>query len=189
VGIATELDVIKRNSDRLNALVSALLTVSTEPRRVEPAPTDLAALVTDALDAHRSNASTAKVSLGVDDLDPVTAECDAIRVRQLVDNLISNAIKYTPAQGTVTVALTRTDDDAVLVVTDTGLGIDTHEQPLVFDRFFRGTIARQQAVQGVGVGLTIVKEAAEAHGGTVALTSMPGTGTSVTVSIPLVATP
>jgi signal transduction histidine kinase len=187
VGIATELDVIKRNSDRLNALISALLTVSTTPRPMELEKTDLALLVEEAVLAFEHNAERAQVALERDELAQVTAECDADRLRQIVNNLISNAIKYTPPSGTVSISLRRTGDDALIVVTDNGHGIESDEQAMVFDRFFRGKVARQQAVQGVGVGLTIVKSAAEAHGGSVALSSQPGVGTTVTVTIPLVA--
>ena len=187
VGIASELDVIKRNSDRLNALISALLTVSAEPRPMSLRNTDLMALVEESVATFERNAELAKVSIETDELDLVTAECDVERVQQIVNNLISNAIKYTPPSGTVRVALSRAGDDAVLEVSDSGQGIDSGEQPLVFDQFFRGRAARQQAVQGVGVGLTIVKSAAEAHGGSVHLSSEPGVGTTVKVRIPLVA--
>lgn len=187
VGIATELDVIKRNSDRLNALISALLTVSTDPRPMALETVDLSVLINDAVGAFERNAAQAKVSITGTDLAHVTAECDSERMSQIVNNLISNAIKYTPPSGTVTVALTRSVDDALLVVSDSGQGIDSGEQLLVFDRFFRGRAARQQAVQGVGVGLTIVKSAAEAHGGSVDFSSKPGVGTTVSVRIPLVA--
>jgi signal transduction histidine kinase len=142
-------------------------------------------VVTDALAASQLAARRGRVEIRHEHIPSVTAECDPARVRQVVDNLISNAIKYTPAGGTVTVSLAHDDDDAVFTVSDSGFGITDDEKPLVFDRFFRGRIAQEQAVQGVGIGLTIVKEAAEAHGGTVAIDSTVGTGTTVTVRLPL----
>jgi signal transduction histidine kinase len=185
VGIASELDVIKRNSDRLNALISALMSVS-RPRPVLITPTDLKQVIAESVAASATNAARAQVDVRHDDIPTVVAECDETQIRQVVDNLISNAIKYTPATGSIAVSLAVEKTNAVLTVTDTGTGIPTAEQGHVFDRFYRGRVARAQAIQGVGIGLTIVKEAVTAHGGTVSIASREGDGTAVTVSIPLV---
>jgi len=187
VGIASELDVIKRNSDRLNALINALMSVS-RPRPVLITPTDLRQVIDESVAASAKNAARARVDVSYEATTPVVAECDETQIRQVVDNLISNAIKYTPPTGSVAVSLLVEDESAVLTVADTGTGIPASEHELVFDRFYRGQTAREQAVQGVGIGLTIVKEAVTAHGGTVSIVSGEGDGTAVTVSIPLVHT-
>ena len=114
---------------------------------------------------------------------------DRVRLGQLLDNLISNAIKFTPVGGSVTVGVSRRGDRAVLEVTDTGMGIPASEQEHLFERFFRTTSATRSAIQGTGLGLSIVKTIAQGHGGTIEFESVEGEGTTFRVELPLRAVP
>jgi signal transduction histidine kinase len=116
--------------------------------------------------------------------EPCHVRGDADQLERVLLNLLQNSAKFTPAGGTVTVTAAVVDaDTTTLSVTDTGTGIPVAEQPYVFDRFFRGLDAH---TEGTGLGLFIVKTMIERHGGSVALTSDPGTGTTVTCRLPVV---
>ena len=104
---------------------------------------------------------------------------------QLVGNLLSNALKFTPGGGTVTVRTFAAGDGAVLEVADTGIGIPEDEQDRLFQRFFRSSTATQQAIPGTGLGLVISRAIVEAHGGTIEVASQVGAGTSFRVELPV----
>ncbi|MCK4794525.1 MAG: HAMP domain-containing protein [Desulfobacteraceae bacterium] len=108
---------------------------------------------------------------------------DVQRLKQLLGNLIDNAMKYTPGDGTVTLALFRDGNWACVEVSDTGTGIAPQHLPHIFDRFYRVDKARSQNRGGAGLGLTIAKEIAEQHGGTITVTSQPGKGSTFTVRL------
>src|SRR4029077_19953530 len=110
---------------------------------------------------------------------------DRERLAQLVSNLISNAIKFTPAGGSVTTRTFVDGDDVAIQIEDTGIGIPKLEQDRLFQRFFRSSTATQQAIPGTGLGLVISKAIAEAHGGTIGVISAPGHGSCFRVEIPL----
>ena len=114
-------------------------------------------------------------------LEPTHAWVDRVRVGQIVSNLLSNALRFTPPGGLVRVGLHNDDRWAVLTVSDSGPGIPSDELPLVFDRFFRG---RASQSGGSGIGLTVVRELARAHGGDVEVSSEPGAGATFTVRLP-----
>jgi signal transduction histidine kinase len=107
---------------------------------------------------------------------------DEMRLGQLIDNLLSNAVKFSPG-GTVTVTVGRRGDQATLAVSDTGVGIPPEDVDKVFDRFFRASTAG--TTMGSGLGLSIARSIAEAHGGTIGLTSEVGVGTTFWVELPL----
>jgi signal transduction histidine kinase len=115
------------------------------------------------------------------DLPPVWG--DRERLAQLVSNLISNAIKFTPGGGTVT-ARVYAGEGAVIQVEDTGIGIPKAEQDRLFQRFFRSSTATEQAIPGTGLGLVISRAIAEAHGGSIDVQSDAGAGTCFTVRLP-----
>ncbi len=118
---------------------------------------------------------------------PLPLEADRSRVRQLLLNLVTNAVKYTPAGGSVGIGSVVRDAVVVVTVRDTGIGIAPGDLPHVFDRFWRADPARSRTGQrpGAGLGLAICKWIAEAHGGSIALESRPGRGTTVTVTLPI----
>jgi signal transduction histidine kinase len=114
-------------------------------------------------------------------LDAAPAWADPVRAAQIVANLLSNALKYTPKGGLVRLHAATDGPWGVLRVSDTGPGIPADELPHVFDRFFRGRTARPA---GTGIGLTVVAELAAAHGGTAEVASQPGQGSTFTVRLP-----
>jgi signal transduction histidine kinase len=117
---------------------------------------------------------------------PVMLGVDRSRIRQLLLNLVTNAVKYTPSGGTVSLRLTDAGDSVVVTVGDTGIGIAAGDLENIFDRFWRADPARSREGEspGTGLGLAITKWVAEAHGGSIAVQSRPGRGTLFTVSLP-----
>ena len=109
-------------------------------------------------------------------------EVDLERMAQVFNNLVSNALRYTPAEGTITLAAQARDAGVELTVADTGAGIDADALPHIFDRFYRADQARSDDASGLG--LPIVKSIVQAHGGSVDVTSTPGVGTTFRVILP-----
>jgi signal transduction histidine kinase len=140
----------------------------------------LAPLVRDVLDSLTGHLAEHDLEL-VTDLAETTAVADPVRMRQIVTNLVSNAAKFTPPGGTVTVTLEQRDGDVELAVADTGVGIPADELPHVFERFFRGAGAR---AGGSGIGLAVAAELVTAHGGEISVESRPGHGSRFLVRLP-----
>ena len=115
---------------------------------------------------------------------PVVMEGDSARLRQMVRNVLDNAIKYTPSGGKVYVELDRSGEEVLLRVSDTGIGIPANALPNIFDRFYRVDQARTREEGGSGLGLSIVKQIIEAHGGRVSVQSEVGAGTVLTLIVP-----
>lgn len=113
---------------------------------------------------------------------PVLA--DAHRIAQALDNLLGNAIKYAPG-GTVEIGLDVRGSDAVVTVTDDGIGIPADEFDRLFDRFFRASTARRGGFDGSGIGLSVVQRIVETHGGTLGVESVVGEGTTFRLTLPL----
>jgi signal transduction histidine kinase len=148
----------------------------------------LDAIITAAVESARPVAESAGVSLN--EVLPDAAAVvygDPLRLGQAVDNLISNAVKFTPRGGTVTVALGLSGDSATITVSDTGIGIPAAELDQLFGRFFRASTATRNAVPGVGLGLTITKAIVNAHGGEMGVHSEEGVGTTFSLTLPLLA--
>jgi len=119
--------------------------------------------------------------------DPIVVHGDALRLRQLVWNLVENAIRYTPAGGSITLGLRRQGQIAELTVVDTGIGIPEEHQSHVFERFYRVDRGRSRALGGTGLGLSIVRQVALSHGGQVRVRSKVGEGSTFTVALPIAA--
>jgi PAS domain S-box-containing protein len=183
------LDIVDRNAERLHALVSDLLfaaqVAAGKEVALELAAVDLGEVVTESLRGAGPRAEAGGVTLELD-AGPCTLRADAMRLAQVADNLVSNAIKFTPPGGTVRVTVAEQDGRAVLSVADTGMGIPAEEQGALFSRFFRSRAATAGAIQGTGLGLAIVKSIVEAHGGSISVTSDVGVGTTFAVTFPLV---
>lgn len=183
------LGVAERNAHRLLRLVGDLLfTAQVESGKFPLDSHDVALepIVTAAVESARPVAAAAGIEL-IENVAAGAPEAygDALRLGQACDNLISNAIKFTPRGGTVTVALERTATDAVITVRDTGMGIAASELDQLFARFFRATTATRNAVPGVGLGLTITKAIVTAHHGQMDVESEEGVGTCFSVTLPL----
>lgn len=179
-----QLDVVQRNAQRMLTLVSDLLAVRSGHLAVQPEALDLAELVRGSIDSAGPRAAQAGVRLSVDVPDTLQARADSSRISQVLDNLISNAIKYSPNGGEVEVAAWREDGEVVCRVRDSGMGMTADEQDQAFARFFRAHGVRNSTIPGIGLGLPITKAIVEAHGGTITLESAPGQGTAFTVRMP-----
>lgn len=183
------LSVIDRNANRLLHLVNDLLFVAQiqagnfeiEPREVDPA--DLARA---AVDSAQPAAAAKQIDLRLQTTGvsrPVLG--DPVRLGQALDNLVSNAVKFTREGGNVLVSTDVSDGRCTLTVTDDGIGIPKAEQARLFERFFRSSNASDNVIPGTGLGLTIARAIVEAHGGTIDLESSPSTGTVARISIPV----
>jgi two-component system, OmpR family, sensor histidine kinase CiaH len=128
-------------------------------------------------------AGPAGVSLRTDVRGPLLVEADPERCKELMLILLDNAVKYTPAGGRVTLGAVAEGGDAVIRVSDTGIGVPAEHVPRLFDRFYRVDKARSRAIGGAGLGLSIAREIVDAQGGTIIIESAPGSGTTVTVRL------
>jgi len=125
-----------------------------------------------------------EIELEIDAEPGIATQGDPVRLGQVLDNLVSNAIKYTPNGGGVSITMTRTGETATIAVSDTGIGVPAEEQDQLFDRFFRTSNARTAGIEGTGLGLAITRRIVEAHGGTIGFESVEGTGTTFRLTLP-----
>lgn len=180
------LEVVARNADRLLRLVSDLLLVAEmEGGRLalQTGTVDLGVLAGECVDARRPDADNRRISL-VLAREPAPLEGDGIRLAQMMDNVVSNAIKFTPPGGRVSVQAGTRDGDPLFEVADSGPGISAADQEHLFDPFFRTQSAQLQGIKGTGLGLAITKAIVEAHGGSIALESNPEAGTTFRITFP-----
>jgi signal transduction histidine kinase len=190
----TFLDYIARESERLTSIVDALLNVArldTGDLQVQLAPTDVGAVVSEVVSTVRAgdNGGGERQHSFVLELDRdagLTAEADAEKLRQILDQLIANAVKFSPGGGTVTVAARRRRPDAVEVsVVDEGIGIPTVEQQRIFSKFYRAD-SSNRAGGGAGLGLFIAQGLVTAMGGRIWVDSAEGRGSAFTFELPAV---
>jgi signal transduction histidine kinase len=184
------LDVISRNAARLGQLADDLLLVSEAEAgtfMLDLAPVDLAALARDSLQAATPGAEHGGLELLLSDVSAVECTGDAERLAQVLDNLISNAVKFTPRGGRIELRVRECGGRALIEVEDTGPGICPAELRYLFDRFFRAAGARQKRVQGVGLGLAVAQAIVEAHAGRIEVESTAGKGSVFRVALPLTA--
>jgi signal transduction histidine kinase len=180
--------VISRGTARLQRIVEDLLLVAEiEADRLElvKTQTDLGALAAATVDAALPTAAERDIELVLDVEGPLPFEADAARLEQVLDNLVSNALKYTPPRGRVVVSATESNGNVRLEVADSGIGVPHEELGQLFSRFYRASTATRLAIPGTGLGLVIVRAIVERHGGTVSLSSVVDEGTSVIVSLPV----
>lgn len=181
------LEVVQRNARRLLRLVGDLLFVAQVEARqlsLEQTQVDLGQIAAEAVEAARPRAENNGVELilSAEPARPLTGDRD--RFGQMLDNLIGNAVKFSPDGGRVEVYLSDEGGDAILEVRDTGMGIPPEDLGRLFERFFRSSDATRRAVPGVGLGLTIVKAIVDAHHGEIEVTSDPRHGTTFRITLP-----
>lgn len=173
-------------SDRIIAMLNTLMDISeaeTGTMALRREPTRLQEIVAETIDLYEHVADEEGVQIQTRVPDDIVLDVDRNRFRQVLANLLDNALKYTPAGGRVEIRATRAADGAVHIIgSDTGAGIPADELPHVWTRLYRGDKSR--STRGLGLGLSLVKAIVEAHGGQVSIASKPGAGTCVTVSIP-----
>lgn len=175
--------------ERLSQIVRALLLLSQAESgqlALQKAPLDLAAAVRNILEQFEIPAEAAGVRLSASLASGCTVEADRIQIERMVSNLLSNALKFTPEGGEVTVAVRRRPEGAEVVVEDTGRGIPAEHLPHIFDRFYQvphsGSLSGPE--RGLGLGLSFVAWIARAHGGSVEVDSTPGKGSRFKVLLP-----
>lgn len=185
---ADHLAVAERNTTRLLTLVNDLLTArGRAPRTAVPmtlARMDLAEVVTESATALRPLATDRVIAMTLDATEPQTITGDAFRLRQVVDNLVTNAIKYNVDGGSVTIELTGDAAEVTLAITDTGHGMTEQDHVEVFQPYHRTADAVVSSVIGSGLGLAISREIAERHGGTIRLESAESGGTTAILVLP-----
>ena len=179
---------ISRQADRLTALVDDLLTLSrleSAPEAIERVPVDFGQVVRQSCEAVAAKVRDGELRLEVHADGALRVLGDPEALRRLVDNLVVNAVTYTPTGGWVRVGLAAEDGRAVLTVADSGIGIPAEHIERIFERFYRVDKARSRSKGGTGLGLAIVKHSVNLHGGEISVQSRPGAGSTFTVSIPL----
>jgi PAS domain S-box-containing protein len=186
---ARALEIIERNADAQNQLIEDILDVSriiTGKLALHVEPVEPVAVIEAAVEAVRPAAEAKRVELNVLLLpEPSPVSGDVTRLRQVVWNLLTNAVKFTPGGGRVRVQVERTDSSVIIKVSDTGEGIDPEFLPYIFDRFRQADASTTRKRGGLGLGLAIVRHLVELHGGTVSAESKGlGQGTTFTVTLP-----
>ena len=179
--------IIGRQSQHLSRIVDDLLDLSRAMSGkilLARRPVDMASLVGACLDTFRATGRTAGYRIDVD-LAPNWVDGDPTRLEQIATNLIDNALKYTPAGGSIDIRIGAEDDEVLLTVSDTGVGIAPDLLPHVFDVFVQGSISLDRAQGGLGIGLSLVRRLVELHGGSVSARSAGGgAGSSFTIRLP-----
>ena len=182
------LDIVGRNAHRLRGLIEDLLVlnkIEATGLQSSTEDVDVDTLVAGVADLLRPVADAARVSLVVDPVDPaLNIRVDRGQLERSLINLGSNAVKFTPAGGRATIAAKQVDDQVVITVTDTGIGIPEKDLPDLFGRFFRASNATAAAIPGTGLGLAIVRAIVEGHGGELQVDSVEDQGTVMTVVLP-----
>jgi PAS domain S-box-containing protein len=182
------LAVVTRNSDRLLTLVDQLLELTaleTGHITITAVPVDLTAVTAAAVTAAQPAAATHHITIRADLPAQLTVPGDTDRLRQVVDHLLDNAIKYSPAHTKTTLTLTTTDSTAVLTVTNPATGVPAHEQLQLTRRLYRGSNARHTGIAGTGLGLTLSRAIIDRHHGHLTISDEQPSGMTVTVRLPL----
>ncbi len=173
--------------DRLNHLVDGLLLLARADSgvlKLDTRPIDLQVLVQGIMEQMRPIAADQQVHLRMQAHEPLTVEGDSDHLRRLMYNLLSNAIRYSPVGGLITVTMRVQKEWAVVKVADQGVGIPESEKTKIFDRFYRSTLTGSRDRQGIGLGLSISASIAKAHGGRIEVESVPGQGTAFSLLLP-----
>ncbi|MFG6445822.1 sensor histidine kinase [Microbacterium sp. P06] len=183
------LEVAERNAGRLLQLVSDILAVSAMTRpgggfTIDPAPADIAVIVRAAVEAELPKAADRHISIDTTAVSSVRASVDSHRIRQVVDNLLDNAVKYNSDGGHVTVEVAHVRDRVRIAVHDDGPGISEGERLHLFERFFRSDAVRNSTTHGSGLGLAISDDIVRGHGGEIVVVTRLGEGATFTVWLP-----
>ncbi|MDB5932820.1 MAG: hypothetical protein JWQ01_164 [Massilia sp.] len=188
--LARARKVVRRQTEHLRKLVDDLLEVNRAlmgKLTLDKAAIDFGDAVRRCVETLQADVRSAQVQFHVDTV-PALVDADATRLVQIIDNILDNAVKYSPDGGRVDVSVRQADGFAELVVRDSGMGIAVELLPKVFTIFVQGKQSLQRVQGGLGIGLSLVRRLVEMHGGTVAIDSAgPGTGATVTVRLPLLA--
>jgi signal transduction histidine kinase len=174
-------------SERVTEMLNTLMDISeaeTGVMRLAREPVEIGTLLADAVDLFADVAEEKGVALDLAAPPSLVVEADANRLRRAFANLVDNAVKYTPAGGSVSCSARAAGGQAVIEVRDTGPGIEADDLPRIWDRLYRADRSRSE--RGLGLGLSLVRAIVQAHGGTVGVESAVGRGSAFTVRLPLV---
>jgi two-component system sensor histidine kinase BaeS len=176
------LNLLLAETSHMSHLLDDLQTLSRAEAGVltlHPESVDLGQLLDGLAIAWRSSAEEAGIALSVDAPPNVELRVDPVRIRQVLENLMTNALRHTPAGGSIAVIMESSADSVAIRVRDTGEGITAEDLPFIFDRFTKSADSG-----GTGLGLAIARRLVEAHSGAISAESVPGAGTTVTVVLP-----
>ena len=182
------LETISQESDYMSSVISKLLFLARSDAGKEQLNfegVELKELITGLSANIEVLAQDKEIKFAVDAKEELTVNGDKVKLRQLFINILENAVRYTPADGLISVSLVKQESNAVVSISDTGIGIPPEHLPHIFERFYRVDKARARADGGVGLGLAIAKIIAESHKGTITVASEVGKGTTFTISLPL----
>jgi heavy metal sensor kinase len=181
------LEIVSQEVDYMSDVVGKLLVLARSDAHSEQLNVqdiELGGLLAELGQDLEALAQEKGLALNFDPMDALTVRGDRVRLRQLFMNLLDNALRYTPEDGTITVSGVREEDRAVVSITDTGIGIPPEHLPFIFERFYRVDKARTNREGGTGLGLSIAVSIARMHGGTIEVQSEVGTGTTFRVILP-----
>ena len=182
------LEIVQANSDRLVALINDMLDISRIEAgrlRLDVAPLNLRAAIDHSVVSFRPMFDAKNLTVQTELAEDVpTVQADEARLQQILANLISNAVKYTPAGGWITIRANAAGGQAAISVSDTGVGIPSDALPRLFSKFYRVDQAATAEIGGTGLGLSITKALVELHGGRITIASRPGAGTTVRFTLP-----
>jgi heavy metal sensor kinase len=179
--LATSLE----ESERILAMLDTLMDISeaeTGTMRLDVSDVSVAGIVGEVIELYENIAEDKKIDVSMDVEAGLSVQADSRRLRQVLANLVDNAIKYTSSGGRVSVSGRREGSAVCLEVADTGVGIASHDLPHIWDRLYRGDQSRTE--RGLGLGLSVVRAIVAAHGGTVEASAEPGRGSTFTVRLP-----
>ncbi|MCH1883125.1 PAS domain-containing sensor histidine kinase [Agrococcus sp. ARC_14] len=182
------LEIAERNASRLLVIIGDVLAATADgPGRfdVRPVEEDLARVVLASVESLEPKAEARGIRIDVSGVESAVAEIDPMRIRQVVDNLVGNAVSYHAGDGLIEVGVTADDKHAWLVVRDDGPGIAADVLPRLFERRFRGSAAQSSRPHGNGLGLAISRDLVRAHGGEITVQSEPDAGATFVVRLPL----
>ncbi|WP_372698885.1 sensor histidine kinase [Arthrobacter sp. JSM 101049] len=183
--VAHYLRYSQQNAERLLELVSDLLLSASAATSIHPRRTDIAGLIESCLGSLNSQARARRISLAVDVPSPLWGHVDPLRIAQVLDNLISNAIKYSPDGSEIAVTAASDGREVTVSVRDSGLGMSPQDAARAFDKFFRSEAAREAAIPGTGLGLSIAKTIVDRHGGHLHCRTALGQGTTMELLLPV----
>lgn len=182
--LRSHLEAVLRNGDSLLASITLLLNAGERVCRAEKSLVDLTALVSAACAGLTAEFADAELDVSTDLESDIIVQADAHLLRLALDNVLTNAIKFTHAGGSILVRLEANEVNVLISVEDSGVGMTPDEQRQALNRFFRARNARENAIRGLGLGLALTRTAISAHEGAVRISSTPGSGTTVTLMLP-----
>jgi signal transduction histidine kinase len=184
---ARSAEIVVAQARRLDGMITSLLEVSrilSGRIKLTPTPIDVRSLATQVVEQTRAGTATHQLQLALDDA-PLVVRADGPRIEHVLQQLLNNAVRYSPGGGEVRTCVRRCDEEAVLEVADRGIGVPAAEREAVFEGFYRGENAKKLGSGGLGVSLFVARTIVELHGGRVELESEEGQGSTFSVHLPL----